>query len=55
MNTTQQVYCHTFWDKPPHSIPTVSDVKQILEKPHIYIIKRFPIDLNHILYKTVFS
>jgi hypothetical protein len=55
MNTNQQVYCHTFWNK-PSSIPTVSDVKQILEKKtHIYIIKRFPEDLNHILYKTVFS
>jgi len=55
MNTNQQVYCHTFWNK-PSSIPTVNDVKQILiEQPHIFIIKRFPTNLNHILYKNVFS
>ena len=55
MNTTQQLYGHTFWHHPSY-IPRVSDVKEILEKkPHIYIIKRFPEDLNHILYKTVFS
>ncbi len=58
MNTNQQLYCHTFRfpSAPCRSIPTVSDVKQILkEKPHIFIIKRFPENLNHILYKTVFS
>jgi hypothetical protein len=55
MNTNQLVYCHTFWNK-PSSIPNVNEVKQILnEKPHIFIIKRFPEDLNHILYKTAFS
>lgn len=53
MNTEQKVYCYVFWNKP---YPTVSEIKQILEKhPHIYIIKRFPTDLNHILYKTVFN
>jgi hypothetical protein len=56
MNTNQQVYCHTFWISGESSIPKVNDVKQILkEKPHIFIIKRFPEDLNHILYKNVFS
>lgn len=55
MNTNQQVYCYTFWNK-PSSIPTVNDVKQILiEKPHIFIIKRFPTNLNDILFKTEFS
>ena len=55
MNTNQQVYCHKFRNN-TSGVPTVSDVKQILEeKKHIYIIKRFPENLNNILYKTVFS
>lgn len=51
----QKVYCHVFWDN-HRSIPKVDDVKQILkEKPHIFIIKRFPNNLNHILYKADFT
>lgn len=51
MNKEQKVYCHTFWNK-PRCIPNVNDVYKILEeKPHIYIIKRFPENLNHALFK----
>jgi len=55
MNRTGQKYCHTFRNI-PSCIPTVSEVKQLLEEEtRIYIIKRFPEDLNHILFKTEFS
>ena len=55
MNAIPELYCHTFWNI-PSTIPNVDDVKQILkERPHIYIIKRFPEDLNHILFKTFCS
>ena len=49
----QKVYCHTFWDK-PKSIPTVNEVINLLKtKPNIYIIKRFPDNINHILFKAL--
>ena len=55
LNKKQELYCHTFRNI-PSIFPTVDNVKQILEeKPNIYIIKRFPNDLNHILFKTTFS
>ena len=51
-NKPQTIYCHTFYNKKEtKSVPTVSEVIEILkEKPHIFIIKRFPDDLNHILF-----
>jgi hypothetical protein len=53
MDKEQKVYCHTFWGK-PRCIPNVNDVYKILEEnPHIYIIKRFPDDLNNILFKKI--
>ena len=54
MKTNQQLYCHTFWNK-KKSIPNIIDILKILKKkPHIYIIKRFPDNLNDKLYKNCY-
>ena len=53
MKTKQHVYCHTFWGK-SSEIPTIDDVVQKLkEKNDIYIIKRFPNNMNHKLFKAL--
>ena len=57
MSSPQKVYCHTFWNKLNVSkcIPTPEEVEKILkEKKNVYIIKRFPADLNHALYNGKF-
>lgn len=51
MDKEQKVYCRIFRNR-PGDIPMVNDVIQVLkEKPDIYIIKRFPENLNHPLFK----
>jgi hypothetical protein len=53
MKSTQKMYCGFFYER-KEAIPYIEDViKKLNEHPEIYIIKRFPNDMNHELYKSL--
>lgn len=53
MNKNIHKYSHIFWNK-IHYIPSKKDITEILkQRDDICIIKRFPNDINHELYKLL--